>query len=348
MRVEVGGLKEGCVLENDIFLVSGKPFMTRDTVLTARLITVLKKFFIEEVEIKQELENGEKFRLAVSISREMAKKNVIEDSIKQVENLFSKIASGLSLQFFEIRQAISPLVEFLKADTNTYGYSLGSMLPGKYIQENMVHSALLCFKIGEALKYDYQDCVQLAYAGLLNNIGLSKVDDKILSKLNNLSSKEKEEYYKHPTYSYSLIQKMEYLKAETKIAILQHHEFIDGTGFPFKLKAEKIHTYSQITAIVELYLELTSHTPFQKPTSYSESLEIINRMKHQKFRFNVVEAFNKVVFPIHNSATVILSNGQAGKIIFVNNQFLTKPIVQIGQEIIDLSKQKENEIIKIN
>ena len=87
---------------------------------------------------------------------------------------------------------------------------------------------------------------------------------------------------KHPEQGYKILQKFNALSDAISIIVLQHHERHDGRGYPLGLKAEKIHTYSKICAIADVFDALTSHRPYRSPKSSFHALAVMqNEMKNE-------------------------------------------------------------------
>src|SRR5699024_11121888 len=89
--------------------------------------------------------------------------------------------------------------------------------------------------------------LQIGFAAILADIGLVK---------SNIAINSHEADIRHPALSYEMIKDETTLTKHAKIAIVQHHERLDGTGFPLKIKAERIHPFARIIAVSDRYFTL--------------------------------------------------------------------------------------------
>lgn len=86
---------------------------------------------------------------------------------------------------------------------------------------------------------------------------MAKVSMTLLNKTRSLTEQEYAEIRKHVIYSYTSIQNSPILKSEIKTAIVQHHERMDGSGYPLQSKYQEIHQISQILAVADVFCALT-------------------------------------------------------------------------------------------
>lgn len=102
------------------------------------------------------------------------------------------------------------------------------------------------------------------------------MEPMLLNKTTVLTSEERDEIKKHPVYSYRLIESIRTITDAVKLAVLQHHERLDGSGYPLALKKEKIHKYARIIAVSDTYHAMTSERPYQKKQA---PIDVINDLQ---------------------------------------------------------------------
>ena len=124
--------------------------------------------------------------------------------------------------------------------------------------------------------------VEIAFGFFLHDIGKYTIPRHISKRNGPLSPEEWAIMKKHPEQGYNILKKFNALSEEISIIVLQHHERHDGKGYPLGLKGEKIHTYSKICAIADMFDALTSHRPYRTPKSSFNALAIMqNEMKNE-------------------------------------------------------------------
>ena len=120
---------------------------------------------------------------------------------------------------------------------------------------------MLAFYIAGWMGYSPEECLTVAKAGYLHDIGKSKIPSEILHKPGKLTTEEFAEMKTH-LYGYDII------KASTEDEIiamvaLQHHEREDGSGYPHGLRGDEIHPYARITAVADVYSAMTTNRVYQ-------------------------------------------------------------------------------------
>lgn len=156
-----------------------------------------------------------------------------------------------------------------------------------------MNTAVLAIFIGYSLRLGQEDLIGLATAGLLHDIGKEKVTKDILDKRGLLTKEEFGVIILHPVEGYVLIKDCENIPLKVKIAVLEHHERIDGSGYPFKLKGEDISLYGKILAIVDSYDALVSDRPYHKIYSPEEAFDILSKSveKYDKTLLKIFEEY---------------------------------------------------------
>jgi len=208
------------------------------------------------------------------------------------------------------------------------------------IYTHSLNVALLCSIVGTWLKLDEEEKSTLTIAGMLHDIGKTKVPPEILYKEGKLTDEEFGEVKNHTIYGYRMLKNSKLPKA-VRLAALMHHEKSDGRGYPLGAKADSIDKITSIVSICDIYEAMTADRAYRARESPFLVLEQL-----QQGRFGALHAGYNMFFMerIANSflgREVILNNGDKGKVIHLNHQYLAKPLIQCGDKFIDLSKEKD-------
>jgi putative nucleotidyltransferase with HDIG domain len=118
----------------------------------------------------------------------------------------------------------------------------------------------------------------IRFAGFLHDVGKIAVPDAILQKPGQLTSEEYEKIKMHPQEGAKIIGQISFLKDVLPLA-LYHHERMDGSGYPEKMKADEIPLGSKILAVADVYSALTSDRPYRPALNIAESFEILKNPK---------------------------------------------------------------------
>jgi HD-GYP domain-containing protein (c-di-GMP phosphodiesterase class II) len=107
-----------------------------------------------------------------------------------------------------------------------------------------------------------RDLDRAALAFFLHDIGMAKIPPFILNKAGALKAEEFEKVLLHPTVSYKIMQKLELAFDELTFASMEHHERLDGSGYPQKSKGQQISRIGRITAIADSFAAMITERPY--------------------------------------------------------------------------------------
>jgi HD-GYP domain-containing protein (c-di-GMP phosphodiesterase class II) len=115
---------------------------------------------------------------------------------------------------------------------------------------------------------------------MLHDVGKIGVNVNILRKPGELTPEEFEEIKQHPMYGVRLFQEagLGQLLSEELLALAQHHERLDGSGYPAGLKGDQISLIGRIVAVADVFDALTSDRPYRVAYSVEDALEILTKL----------------------------------------------------------------------
>lgn len=172
--------------------------------------------------------------------------------------------------------------------------SLSSLLKAKSPYDS-VHSPKfvdIVLGIGRELRLSDEQLRDLRFAAMLHDAEKIGIPEQILRKPTPLTGKELEIVQEHPKKSVKILSPLELLKPAVAI-ILHHHEKFDGSGYPDKLKGEKIPLGSRIMAVADTFEAMTSRRPYRKTTSIVDAFKELKRQSGSQFDPQVIIAFLK-------------------------------------------------------
>ncbi len=197
-----------------------------------------------------------------------------------------------------------------------------------YTYKHSVNVAVITTIIGLYLKYSHDELVDLCLAGLLHDIGKTKIDNNIINKPAKLTDEEYSIVKEHARFSYEMLQDNWTISSKTRQGVLHHHENENGTGYPDKLMGDEILIYAKIIHVADVYDALTSKRPYKKPFALSEAIEYLMGGGNVLFDTEIVHIFIKTV-PVYPKGTeVALSNGETGPVVS-NTSNPLRPIVKM-------------------
>lgn len=152
----------------------------------------------------------------------------------------------------------------------------------------------LSLQFGLALGLSDGEMDELALLATLHDIGKIAIPEGIILEPGNLSPEEWELIWKHPEVGYRIARSSPEL-APIAEAILSHHEWWDGSGYPRGLEGEDIPLNSRIIAIVDAYDAMTQGRPYKKALSHQKALQKLQEMGGSQFDPNLIGMFIRLI-----------------------------------------------------
>lgn len=179
------------------------------------------------------------------------------------------------------------------------------------------------------LKMSEKQVHNVAFGAILHDIGLRYIQVPYTNiNEEDMSEKEALEYKKHTIYGYSSLQDEDWISDTSKEIILFHHERMDGQGYPFRHKADKLRTEVKLVSICDEFDGLISGIGKKKLKIY-EAVEYIKVHSGDIFDANIAAKFLEymAVYPI--GITVITNEGEKGVVVRQNKDSLDRPVIRM-------------------
>lgn len=197
--------------------------------------------------------------------------------------------------------------------------------------------AMISRILGKWLKWSRDDLDALVIAGLLHDIGKITIPSEILNKEGKLTDEEFEQIRSHPRAGYDLIRDLK-IDSRIKKAALQHHERCDGTGYPMRVDEIMLDDFAMVIAIADVYDAMTAARKYRAPLCPFQVIREFERDGYHKYKTEFLLTFLRRIAATYQNNRVILSDGQAAKIILLNQNSLSNPLVQLNDgSCIDLA-----------
>jgi len=352
-NISVADVKPGSKIIKDVITPLGGTLFTKGKVLLPRDMDILQAFLIEQVEIEgSEVEPKAADPLKTQLKTVPVKGAALvsEKSHTPLHNEYDKMLglikssyrsiTALTLPIYELRSQLEAMIVHIK-DYQVLKFVPRQLNEQDYNYHNAVLSALTSYKIAQWCNYPQKDWMQAAFAGLLHDIGNAKVDPAILQKAEPLSNAEREEVRRHTTYGYQLLRNVTAINEGVKLAALQHHEKIDGSGYPLHMEGSQIHFYAKIVAVADIYHAMTRERAYRKAQSPYLVLEQILKESFGKLDPVIVQTFIQKTTELYNGTKIRLSDGRHGEIIFSDRSNPTRPMVQVEGTIVNLALERD-------
>jgi HD-GYP domain-containing protein (c-di-GMP phosphodiesterase class II) len=361
MKIKTSQAKVGQLLVQDVFSMTNQPIVNRNTILSPQHLRVLTRFQIEEIEILNESglnnssspKNEGSVQLSSKTDEEKLKGRTEIDNlsfpalylqcVKRYKQQFTNWQSGSPVDMLGIRQSALPVLEegsnVPREILLLHHYSTST----DYIYHHAVSVGILSTFLAKKLNYSSGDCIQIGLAGVLSDCGMAKVQPTLLNKSGALTTAEFEEVKKHTIHGYNMLKKIPSIKEGVLLGVLQHHERADGSGYPLKVQGSKLHSFSKILAVADVYLAMTADRSYRSKQSPFKVLEMMMKDQFGKFDHQTMCALIAGLSTFTAGSHVKLTNHETGEIVFIEESYPTRPMIKLDSsgEIIALRTRND-------
>ncbi|AZN40205.1 HD-GYP domain-containing protein [Paenibacillus albus] len=346
MRIHVTELKEGDILSSDIFNSYGLHVLSRGTSLQMKEISKLIQHHIDYVDIDTRLFTEVSIR---TIESGLSPKwlptvtPIYQDAVNGCEQLFLDAYQNGVINEEDVAETFQPLVDTFKLERDVVSMLLLLNTKDDYTYQHSVQVGMLSYYLAGWLGYDDKDTVKIGQAGFLHDIGKCQITDDILNKPSKLSDEEFEMIKKHTVYGHRIIIES-FGESMAATVALQHHERIDGTGYPNRVSGELIDPIAKIVAVADVYSAMISSRVYQKKRDLLIVLRELHRMSFSELDAHTTHTFIKHMIPNFIGKQVELVTGETGTIIMTHPTDYFRPLIRVEDQFIDLSIERDLEV----
>lgn len=278
-------------------------------------------------------------------------------AIEKVEAIFKGIDNGTVMSHQPIDEVVGQTMERLRRQHNTWVQLVLMEQPGaSKLALSSVNCMILAAVIGATVKLSDHKLQLLATASLLHDLGMMKIESRILEKKGKLTETELNQVRTHTVLGYRIIAKELKYPEEVALPALQHHERWDGKGYPRQLKGEDIALESRIVTVVDAYEAMVGERPYRNSMIGYQAMKGILSGNEKQFDPRVLKAFleSMGVYPI--GSIVQLSNAAIGRVTDNHPEAPLRPKVELlideagnrleSKEVVDLLERKSLFIVK--
>lgn len=216
-----------------------------------------------------------------------------EWKLMQVKGMLQKLAIGNPLDFDELILISSQFCKSFHADDYVMDFLSEIKNIDEYTYKHSIHTAIYSMLIGKWLQRSETEIEHLIISGLLHDIGKINIPKRILNKAGKYTEDEYEMMKIHPIYGYEMLKDIDELDHNIKMAVLLHHERMDGSGYPYHYKIQDINLYSRIVAIADVYDAMVSDRIYKKKMVPSDAIDVLMNKEYYLFDSKVLNIFFK-------------------------------------------------------
>lgn len=303
-------LQPGMISQKAIYDDRGVRLLAANHEVTADLLVTLKRIHYPGLFIYDEFSKFENIREVFSEEKRV-------DTVKAMKKLDTEKVMYFSTDIVNnLVDMDDRLIELAHLRQNNHD-----------IYNHSINVAILSAACGLGMGWGDEKVEELTLAAMLHDIGKSKIPDRILYKPGPLNDEEWRIMGEHPQIGYDMLYNNVKITTNVRMGILLHHENVDGTGYPRKLKGQKIPEFARIIHIADVYDAMIQKRSYKEEYDPGEVIVYLMEKGGEMFDFETLETFLSyvVIYPV--GINVTLTNGRIARVVENHQSNQLRPVV---------------------
>ena len=343
-------LENGMVIGEDVYNYQNELLYPKDTVVNEKVIAKLARYSIICVAVKEEIDYAATHFEKVRLSNEFKYFEFTYNDCMPIycQMMMHFVEKGVPARMNKLMELYVKITSCARNGEQLLDF-LYNMLPR---EDDMTHahclnSALIAGVFGTWWKLPKEDIFLLIQCGFFYDIGKLKLPQELLWKPDKLTDLEFTKLKTHTMLGFDLL-KNQNLNEHVIKATLMHHERCDGSGYPSKLRSDKIDIFAKYIAVIDAYEAMTSARTYRQSLHPFQVIDHFEKDGYAKFDEATLRPILYHIAATQLTFNVRLSNDMEAKIIEINKARLSRPLLQTEDgKLIDLARQPEIQIAAI-
>jgi HD-GYP domain-containing protein (c-di-GMP phosphodiesterase class II) len=252
-----------------------------------------------------------------------------ESAAETLDNIFESLRSGHQGDISAVQTAINPLIEGVFRNQEAVAALLRLKESGEYRYHHGVSMAVWAAILGRHIGLHRHELEKLAVGCAMCDIGMTQLPPELLDQAENLTPAQLRIIRAHPTMGAELVATSKRVDIEIIGIIENHHERMDGSGYPRGIKGASIPLLARIAGLVDTYDAMITPRPYASArTSHEATQELLDCKGHQ-FQEALVEQFVQAIGLFPTGTMVELNTGEVAIIVAQNATRRLKPEIVV-------------------
>lgn len=316
-----------------------KPGATRKTSTIVPAAGISKRVtYINKVDVNYEIQNAT---------------GNYDEAKKVAAGIMSGIRVGRALDLNRAREVVNDCVDSILRNNDALLLLTKLKNKDEYTAEHCLNVSILSAAFGKHLGLLEEEIRTLGLCGLLHDIGKAKIPAEILQKPGALTPEEYGIMQNHANWGRDMLMALPKVVHAAVDVAYNHHERLDGKGYPRGLVDYQIPYFAKIVAIVDTYDAITSNRAYDKGRSSMEALEIIHRFRETQFDADLAKEFVLMIGIFPPGSIVEMKTGEVAIVTSSNPKNRRRPKIMMVRDenktrlpkfrLLDLSLKPKNE-----
>ena len=321
-RVSVGLLEPAMVAAKNVRSASGRLLVAAETHLTETMVEKIQKAGIGSIYVRNPL--FQSIHIPDIVAEDLRVKAVMT-----LQTAVANYRKTKQLDVYPLKQILRDLVNEIIRNRDSMVHQLDMRTYHDYIYAHSVNACILSVLIAVNMNYTEGKLNDLALGTILHDIGMMMLPEEILLKMGNLSPEESKRVQLHPEEGFDILRTVREIPTTTAHISFQHHERVDGKGYPRNLTADKIIEFAKVASVADIFDALVSDRPYRKGMLPHEAYEVMMTLANIYLDPDILHLFLTYVAAYPIGSVVQLSSGHYGVVTKVQPRLQVRPQIRL-------------------
>jgi HD-GYP domain-containing protein (c-di-GMP phosphodiesterase class II) len=323
----------GMRLAKNIYNDDGMVLLAVNVELTQRLLDRLFSYGIDYIYIEDARTND-------IIQQDVIQDETRSKAVIEIRNTFKKVMEDSNkrgaVNYYDIgrnfRDVMKMIIDDLSAHDGAMVMLNNMNVKDNYLFQHSVNVSIYAIMLGISYGYSRDKLETLGLGALLHDIGKTKVPLGILRKPSQLTPDEFKEMKNHTTYGFNLLKDEPNIPLLSAHCALQHHERINGSGYPRGIQGGEINEFARWIGLVDSYDAMTTTRVYRRPLLPHEAMEQLFAGSGTMYDQSQIALFRDKIAIYPLGITVRLNTGEYGIVSKLNMSVPHRPTIRVLQD----------------
>jgi HD-GYP domain-containing protein (c-di-GMP phosphodiesterase class II) len=325
--------RPGMRLGKTIYNEEGIVLLAVNVELTQRLLDRLNRYGIDYLSIMDS-------RTDDIIIEDVIQETTRVRGVREIRNTFRTLMEDSSkkgaVHYYDIgrkfRELMMTIVEDLSSHPDAMVMLTNINVMDSYLYQHSLNVCIYTTMLGMSIGYNREELMTLGLGALLHDIGKTRINPALLNKPENLNKEEFEVMKTHTTLGFQILKDEPNVPLISAHCAFQHHERLDGSGYPRGIAGKEIHEYARWIGLVDSYDAMTTSRVYREPLLPHEAMEQLFTGTGTLYDQEKIALFRDKIAIYPLGMPVTLNTGESGVISDLNRSAPHRPIVRIFQD----------------
>ena len=331
--VKTATVESGTRLGKAIYNENGKILVNKGVKLEERILQRLIQLGITYIYIDDKHTEGIEFLDPISIELKQKAVATITTTLKEIASEpQARKSFVLEKSVKQYQTIIRHIMDELDSNPELMSILSDVCIYDNYIFNHSLNVTLYALAVGMELKIKPAQLEMIGLGSMLHDIGKISVPKEILLKPGKLTEEEYKVIKTHTTEGFEMLRNSYSVPLLVAHCAFQHHERLDGSGYPRGIQSKDIHDFAKVIAVADVFDAVTSNRVYRSAMLPHEGLEMLYAGVERQYDTNVVKAFHKAVAIYPVGITVELNDGRKGVVVKQNSSLSDRPVLRILED----------------